>query len=90
MKHFDYKTNPDAGDILGVGPFYVTWANGDITYYNDRFYHRLDGPARISASGIKEWYVNDTLYKNNKAYQKAVGLSDEDMAVIILKYGNVS
>lgn len=54
-------------------------------------YHRIDGPALIYASDDsgESWYIDGKNYGNNKEFQDAARLSDEDMAVLILKYGNV-
>ncbi len=54
-----------------------------------RFYHRTDGPAVIYPDGDCEWWIKGKTFGNNKSYQLEAGLSDEEMAVIILKYGSV-
>jgi hypothetical protein len=54
-------------------------------------YHRTDGPAFIFViNGYVEWVINGYTYYDNKEFQKAANLSDEDMTAIVLKYGNVS
>jgi hypothetical protein len=53
-------------------------------------YHRIDGPAVDDVNGSKFWFIYDKLYVSNNSFQEAAGISDEDMLVIILKYGDVS
>jgi hypothetical protein len=51
--------------------------------------HRTDGPAVTYADGTQYWYVSGFWYRDNKSFQEAANLSDEDMTAIILKYGNI-
>ncbi len=67
----------------------VIYADGGQCWHKDGKLHRIDGPARFTADGSKYWYVEDYICVTNKSFQVAAGLSDEDMAVMILKYGNV-
>jgi hypothetical protein len=53
-------------------------------------YHKTDGPAIIYDDGYKIWAINGDHYYTNSSFQRAAGISDEDMAVIILKYGNIT
>lgn len=48
--------------------------------------HRSDGPAITWADGCQEWYLNDIEYTNQKEYQEAGKISDEDMCAILLRY----
>jgi hypothetical protein len=52
-------------------------------------FHREDGPAVMYDTGSVSWYVHGIPCCSNKEYQQATGLSDEDMLILILKYGNV-
>jgi hypothetical protein len=52
---------------------------------NVRFRYFIDN----GASFIR-WYINNERCFNNKSFQKAANLSDEDMIAIVLKYGNVT
>ncbi len=52
-------------------------------------FHRIDGPAVRYTDGWVEWWVDGNLYKTNESYQCATGISDEDMTIMTLKYGNV-
>jgi hypothetical protein len=62
-------------DLLGI------WVNG--------FIHRIGGPAIERDDGSYEWYIHDKKYNNGKRYQSAAGLSDSDMMVLRLKYGEI-
>jgi hypothetical protein len=66
----------------------VIWENGLQEWYNDGVLHREDGPA-VYITGHQSWYLNDNQYTDNKTFQLAANLSDEDMLAMILKYGNV-
>jgi hypothetical protein len=72
------------------GPAYIS-PLGYCAWYNNGVPHREDGPARISYKdgNMYSWIVNGIEYFNNKSFQKAAKLSDEDMIAIVLKYGNI-
>jgi hypothetical protein len=63
--------------------------DGSEFWNNGHLLHRIDGPAVRWANGGHSWYVSGALYVTNESYQKAAGLSDEDMTLLVLKYGNV-
>lgn len=52
--------------------------------------HRIDGPARIDEYGDMGWYIHGQICHTNAEFQEAAGLTDEEMAILVLKYGNVS
>jgi hypothetical protein len=61
-----------------------------IVYLNDeRHYHRTCGPAMIHNNGGYAWFVDGKRYRSIKTYQEAAGLSDEEMSMMVLKYGNI-
>jgi hypothetical protein len=63
---------------------------GNQRWYDENGqYHRTDGPAVILHNNVKRWYLNGHRYYDNKSFQLAADLSDEDMIAIVLKYGNV-
>jgi hypothetical protein len=64
-------------------------ADGSKWWFINGVRHRLDGPAIEWADGEKEWWVNDTEYGNFKDFQEAGNISDEDMMVLRLKYGEI-
>jgi hypothetical protein len=51
--------------------------------------HRIDGPAVDFLNGSKSWWVNGERYANFKDFQDASGLSDDEMTMLILKYGQM-
>jgi hypothetical protein len=63
--------------------------SGNKFWYFNGKNHRVDGPAIIWYDGEYWWYINGKRYLNNKSFQEAASLSDEDMTAIILKYGNI-
>ncbi len=71
------------------GPSYVG-ANGEETWRLYGELHRIDGPAVTYVNKTQSWYVRGINCTSNKEFQKIAGVSDEDMIVIILKYGDIS
>ena len=69
---------------------------GDLTlwfYVNDAgksVLHRIDGPARIDENGDMGWYIHGQICHTNAEFQNDAGLTDEEMAIMILKYGNIT
>lgn len=64
---------------------------GTKCWFNmERELHRNDGPAVIRSDGRLFWYLENCLYKDNQSFQQDANLSDEQMAAIVVKYGNVS
>jgi hypothetical protein len=70
------------------GPAFIG-QNGTQEWWINGKRHRTDGPAYINPDGYQAWFINDKRKTKNKSYQEATNLSDEDMSVMILKYGNV-
>jgi hypothetical protein len=74
-----------------VYKYYELWHN------SNGLAHRKDGPAYSANdtpgypndNGYIGWYVDGKRYYNNKLFQEAANLSDEDMLAMIMKYGNV-
>lgn len=59
-------------------------------YETMRDLHRTNGPALMySDYPCNSWYINGSRMINNTQYQKYAELSDEDMSIIVLKYGDV-
>lgn len=72
---------PDGPAVIDGG--YCEWFKHDE-------HHRTDGPAVTYLSGGLEWWVNGTPYNTNAEYQEAANLSDEEMTIMVLKYGDVT
>ena len=64
------------------------WKDGDREWFIDGKRHRLDGPA-IQCDDGDSWYVGGVWCKNFKDFQKAAKLSDKQMCVLRLKYGEI-
>jgi hypothetical protein len=71
------------------GPSLI-YTNGSQIWYKNTQLHRIDGPAYIQCNGYHMWWIiDDKRYYDNKSFQEAANLSDEDMSIMILKYGNI-
>lgn len=71
------------------GPAYTSQGGSEEWIVNGET-HRTNGPALIWSSGKQAWYIHNKKYYTNETYQVAAGLSDEEMLMVILKYGNVN
>lgn len=52
--------------------------------------HRLDGPAFESPYGVNEWWVSDLHCTTWHEFQLHSKVSDEELNMLILKYGSIS
>lgn len=82
-------TNLDSKPIFVAGG--VEWVSDLVkkNYIGKRpclGWHRIDGPAVIY-DGLTIWAVNDKIMNSNKQYQDITGLTDEEMTILVLKYG---
>ena len=68
----------------------IVGTDGTKCWYVNNRLHRTDGPAVECADGSKSWYVNGKQYGTNKSFQQAANLTDEEMMMLVLKYGNIS
>lgn len=64
-------------------------ADGMVAWWVDGSLHRVDGPATIGPFGRMGWYVHDHQYTNTHEFQQAAGLTDAEMAALVLRYGPV-
>lgn len=67
----------------------VIWESGARQWYVNDNLHRTDGPAVEHVDGDVEWWVNGICMYNNKQFQKAAGLSDGEMAALVIKHGDI-
>ena len=51
--------------------------------------HRIDGPAITRADGTVWWWLYDSPVSSPFQFQRASGCTDEELAMLILKYGNI-
>ena len=65
--------------------------NGNKFWYNsaNQLHRENDLPAVEEVNGTKFWYVNGARCYSNKQFQAAAGLTDEEMCILILTYGDV-
>jgi hypothetical protein len=83
-----WRNNKDGKYHRTDGPA-IIWENGLQEWYNNGVLHREDGPAVIYPDRYQGWCINGRRYYTNKEFQEAASLSDEDMLLMVLKYGNV-
>ncbi len=88
MKVVNYKDWIKDGASIN-GEYCIIFSNGARCWFKNGIRHRLDGPSCMYISINIEWWVNGVQFRNNTSYQNAAGISDEEMLVIIIKYGNV-
>jgi hypothetical protein len=65
------------------------WKDGDREWFIDGKRHRLDGPA-IQCNDGDSWHVDGVWCKNFKDFQKAGKLTDDQITILILKYGEMN
>ena len=64
--------------------------DGNIFWVNSRGEnHRIDGPALFWPDGTHSYWIDGHRFAKASAFQKAAKLSDEDMAMLKLKYGQI-
>lgn len=66
-----------------VGNKFWSYNNGEY-----EILHRTDGPA-VEMSNRFYWFVDGTQVESLKEYTNLLNLSDEEMLMIILKYGDI-
>ena len=75
------------------GNHHYGWYNGEgvssIQLYINMRHHRLDGPAIVYLTGDSYWCINNSQVTNFKDFQEAGGLSDDQMCILRLKYGEI-
>ena len=66
---------------------YICERLGLTKYFKNGVLHRLDGPAVAYSSGLEFWWVNGVHVEFPREFRRVSGLGDQDMLVLILKYG---
>lgn len=82
--HMGQRHRLDGPAVLDVG-------NAEIWYYHGKL-HREDGPAIIHLYNnprSPEWVIHGKFVASNRQFQKMTGCSDEHLAMLILKYGEI-
>jgi len=67
----------------------VEWDDGYYSWWVDGYNHRLDGPAIIDPRGFIFWYIKGDRYTNFKDFQEAGKLTEDQMTILKLKYGEI-
>ena len=68
------------------GPSLI-WEDGFQGWSKHGKIHRTDGPALLDPNWGASWFIEDKEIFSRKLYQELTGLSDEDMSMLVLKYG---
>lgn len=63
--------------------------DGTEEWYKEGLLHRLDGPAVTYANSEQKWYVAGYRCRDRNEFQEQSGLSDEEIALLVLKYGGM-
>jgi hypothetical protein len=58
----------------------VEWPNGNREWYQNGKLHRIDGPA-IQYSYVKEWYLNNILFKYKEEFFDALNDYEKSIAI---------
>jgi hypothetical protein len=80
-KHNKYHRLGDLPAIIHRCGTKEYWVNGRG--------HRIGGPAVEWDDGGYSWYIRGKLCKSFKEYQKKTKLSDNEITILILKYGDI-
>ena len=73
--------------IDSFGDGVVKKSDGTVYWVRSNKYHREDGPAVFAPDGRVFWFLEGLPIISSAAYQKYTGLSDNDMAQLVLTYG---
>lgn len=66
----------------------IICTNGSEAWYQHDVLHRVDGPAFTDDVGY-HWYLKGLWIRSAHEFQLKAGLSDEDMMLLLLKYGDI-
>lgn len=71
------------------GPAVISTNGKHEEWYFHGEFHRVNGPAFILPDGSNRWYISGKRIIERKVYQRLARLSDEEMTLLILKYGDI-
>jgi hypothetical protein len=81
------------GDEVWYDSSIKEYGEGGELYSSNLHWHRIDGPAVTYAYndfGIGyEWWVNDKKCRTFKEFQEEAKLTDDQMCILRLKYGEI-
>ena len=69
--------------------FYLGTAIKSQQWYQNGKCTRLDGPAVICDDGFYAWHINDEKIITPQRFQELTGCSDEELAALQQKYGEI-
>ena len=78
----DEDEGEEAGRVIFRG------IDAEYWFFNNHL-HRVDGPAAVYQSGLIQWWFEGQHIHSAERFQQVSGLSDEDMTILILKYGEI-
>ena len=67
----------------------ILCADGEECWYYHGKRHRENGPAIIYPDGTTQWFLLDYFITKWSMYKQLSGCSDEQLAWLILKYGDI-
>lgn len=67
----------------------IEWADGSKYWMIGGLHHRTDGPAVVYSDGLTEWCVDGVICGSAKEFKKAAGLTNGQVAELVLKYGEI-
>lgn len=70
------------------GPAYIGH-DGYLAWWIGGARHRIDGPAEIFGDGTQRWCLYDITITNADAFKVIAGLTDEQITLLTLKYGEI-
>jgi hypothetical protein len=84
------RWHSDDGGLHRLDGPAIEYPDGDESWYINDQLHRLDGPARNHpVSRNIGWHIHGVRYYNFKDFQIAGNLSDNDITILKLKYGEL-
>lgn len=60
----------------------------DVSKNSEGLFHRTDGPALRFSDGKNRYYINGKWIINRDDFKEAANITEEEMVIILLKYGN--
>lgn len=78
----DENESEKAGQVIFRG------SDAEYWFFNNHL-HRADGPAAMYQSGLIQWWYEGQHIHSAEHFQKVTGISNEEMLILILKYGDI-
>lgn len=68
----------------------ITRADGSEVWYHYGLRHRTDGPAVIVPNVMVLWFVDNCQITSPAQFQRLTNCTDEELTMMILKYGDIA